>query len=96
MATGEFWALAELGDGNWWLKVRVPARARSFLVYKGSIAIDGISLTIASVQDGSGEGGDHSAHLRGHESWGRKAGDRVNIECDVLAKHVDKLLAHLK
>ena len=36
-----------LGDDNWWLRIRVPDELDPFLVYKGSIAIDGISLTIA-------------------------------------------------
>src|SRR5271157_4722703 len=48
--TGEFLALESLGDENWWLRVRVPADLDPFLVYKGSIAIDGISLTIASLE----------------------------------------------
>src|ERR1035437_9345822 len=41
--TGEFLALEALGDENWWLRIRVPADLDPFLVYKGSIAIDGIS-----------------------------------------------------
>ena len=49
-ATGELVSLETLGDGNWWLKVRVPARARPLPGAKGSIAIDGISLTIASLE----------------------------------------------
>src|SRR6185295_6845167 len=46
--TGEFLALESLGDENWWLRIRVPAELDRFLVYKGSVAIDGISLTIAA------------------------------------------------
>src|SRR5580698_2732975 len=48
--TGELIALDQLGEGNWWLKVRVPAALDRYLVHKGSIAIDGISLTIASLE----------------------------------------------
>src|ERR1035441_5008013 len=48
--TGEFLALEALGDENWWLRIRVPADLDPFLVYKGSIAIDGISLTIAALE----------------------------------------------
>src|SRR5450432_584171 len=47
-ATGEFVSLEALGDENWWLKVRVPADLDPYLVFKGSVAIDGISLTIAA------------------------------------------------
>src|SRR5271170_442536 len=49
-ATGELVALDPLGDGNWWLKVRVPSALDRYLVHKGSIAIDGISLTIATIE----------------------------------------------
>ena len=50
--TGEFLALEPLGDDNWWLRIRVPAELDRFLVYKGSIAIDGISLTVAAIEAG--------------------------------------------
>jgi riboflavin synthase len=93
--TGLLEALRELGDGNWELEVRVPRDLDRFLVYKGSIAIDGISLTIASVSDGMVRVAiiPHTYEVTNLGS--RKVGDRVNIECDVLAKHVYKLLAHL-
>ena len=93
--TGVLEALRELGDGNWELEVRVPQDLDRFLVYKGSIAIDGISLTIASVCDGLVRVAiiPHTYEVTNLAS--RKVGDRVNIECDVLAKHVDKLLGHL-
>ena len=94
--TGVLEALTELRDGNWELAVRVPRELDRFLVYKGSIAIDGISLTIAEVQDGLVRVAIIPHTYRGTNIHGRKAGDRLNIECDVLAKHVDKLLAHLK
>src|SRR5436190_341401 len=48
--TGEFLALDSLGEDNWWLKIRVPEELDRFLVYKGSISIDGISLTIAALE----------------------------------------------
>src|SRR5262249_24366526 len=49
-ATGEFLSLESLGDENWWLKVRVPSELDPYLVFKGSIAIDGVSLTIAALE----------------------------------------------
>ena len=93
--TGVLEALRELGDGNWELQVRVPPVLDRFLVYKGSIAIDGISLTIASVLDGLVRVAiiPHTYEVTNLSS--RHVGDRLNIECDVLAKHVDKLLGHL-
>jgi riboflavin synthase len=93
--TGEFLSLEDLGQDNWWLRVRVPAALDAFLVYKGSIAIDGISLTIAAL-----EGDTLSVtiipHTYRHTTLGGYgAGARLNLECDVLAKHVEKLLRKL-
>jgi riboflavin synthase len=93
--TGEFLSLEALGDDNWWLRIRVPAELDPFLVYKGSVAIDGISLTIAEL-----EGGVLAATVIPH-TWrnttlgGYRPGARVNLECDILAKHVEKLLRKL-
>lgn len=93
--TGEFLSLESLGDDNWWLRIRIPAELDPFLVYKGSIAIDGISLTIAEIT------GDVLAvtiipHTFRHTTLGGyRAGSLVNIECDILAKHVEKLLRKL-
>jgi riboflavin synthase len=75
------------------ITVRAPQDLDRFLVYKGSICLDGISLTIAAVSDGVVK-----VAIIPH-TWGatnlltRKPGDRINIECDVIAKHVDKLLS---
>jgi len=90
--TGEFLSLETLGDENWWLRIRVPAELDPFLVYKGSIAIDGISLTIAAL-----EGDVLSVTIIPHTYrnttlGGYRTGARVNLECDILAKHVEKLL----
>jgi riboflavin synthase len=94
--TGELLTLEELGDNNWWLRVRIPPELDRYLVYKGSIAIDGISLTIAELS------GDILAvtiipHTYLHTTLGTcKPGDRLNLECDMLAKHVEKLLAKVE
>jgi riboflavin synthase len=93
--TGVLEALRELGDGTWELEVRAPRELDRFLVYKGSIAIDGISLTIASVTDGLVRVAIIPHTYQATNLGARKVGDRVNIECDVLAKHVDKLLGHM-
>jgi riboflavin synthase len=63
------------------------------MVHKGSIAIDGISLTIAAL-DGSELGVAIIPHTYTHTTLSQaKPGTRLNIEVDVLAKHVEKLLA---
>jgi len=73
--------------------VRVPEALDRYLVHKGSIAIDGISLTIASLEN-SLVGVTVIPHTMTHTTFGTaKPGSRVNIEVDVLAKHVEKLLA---
>ena len=91
-ATGVVESLQDLGAGNYWLKVRVPKQLDRYLVHKGSIAIDGISLTIASLDD-SIVSVTIIPHTMTHTTLGAaQPGSRVNIEVDVLAKHVEKLL----
>jgi riboflavin synthase len=93
--TGEFLGLEALGDENWWLRIRVPAELDPFLVYKGSIAIDGISLTIAALEADVLSVTIIPHTYRNTSLGGYRAGSRVNLECDVLAKHVEKLLRKL-
>jgi len=91
-ATGELLSLDPLGDGNWWLKVRVPPALDRFLVEKGSISIDGISLTIASIEN-SVVAVAVIPHTHANTTLGfARPGARLNLEVDVLAKHVEKLL----
>jgi riboflavin synthase len=66
-----------------------------FLVYKGSIAIDGVSLTVASIESGVVSVTIIPHTYRNTTLAGYRPGARVNVECDVLAKHVEKLLRKL-
>lgn len=89
-------SLELLGDNNWWLRVSVPEELERYLVFKGSVAIDGISLTVAAV-----EGRVVSVTVIPHTYANttlkaRRAGSRVNIETDVLAKYVEKMLGTLE
>ena len=94
--TGEFLSLEQVGDENWWLKIRVPGELDRYLVFKGSIAIDGVSLTIAALDRGV-LGVTIIPHTYQATTLGTyKPGDRVNMEIDVLAKHVEKLLESLE
>lgn len=95
-ATGEFVALDALGAENWWLRVSYPAELDPFLVYKGSIAIDGISLTIADLKDGVLAVSIIPHTYRSTTLAGYRRGSRVNLETDVLARHVEKLLRKLE
>jgi len=90
--TGELLGLEALGDENWWLRVRVPVELDPFLVFKGSIAIDGISLTIAALEADVLSVTIIPHTFRHTTLGGYQPGARVNLECDVLAKHVEKLL----
>jgi len=75
------------------LEVNLPARLRKYIVEKGSIAVDGISLTVASV------GRDwlriwiipHTRAITNLRT--RRVGEQVNLEADILAKHMERLLA---
>jgi riboflavin synthase len=92
-ATGEFLALESLGGGNWWLTVRVPPEVERYVVEKGSIAIDGVSLTVASIE---GEVAAAAMIPLTYEQTAlrtRRRGDRVNLESDILAKYVEKLVS---
>jgi riboflavin synthase len=92
--TGELLSLKELGNGNWWIRVRVPAALERYMVEKGSITLDGISLTIAAIEPGHIVGVTIIPHTFQHTNLGSgHAGNDINIEVDVLAKHVEKLLA---
>ena len=89
---GELVSLESLPDGNWWLGVRAPEDLLRYLVYKGSIAIDGISLAIASLErDVIGVAIIPHTYERTNLA-GLRPGAKVNLECDVIAKHVERLL----
>lgn len=89
--TGELLSIEPLGDGGWWIRVAVPAALERYMVEKGSVTLDGISLTIAALNPLSVT---IIPHTFAHTTLGSaKVGDRINIEADVLAKHVEKLLA---
>ncbi len=93
--TGILESLEALGSDNWWLRLRVPAELDRYLVYKGSICLDGISLTVASIEDRL-LSVTIIPHTFEHTNLcARRPGDRLNIECDILAKHVEKLMGRL-
>lgn len=82
-------------DGNAiWYDICVPDEMLPFLVKKGSIAIDGISLTIADVSKQSFSVST-IPHTRAQTTLqDRKAGDYVNLECDMIGKYVWQMLAY--
>lgn len=74
------------------LRARLPADLRRYVVEKGSIAVDGCSLTVAAVLD-DGFAAAVVPHTAAVTTLGRRVpGERVNVEVDLLAKYVEKLL----
>ena len=90
--TGELISLDPAGGGDWWLEVCVPREVERYCVEKGSIAIDGISLTIASVAEDLIRVAVIPHTYANTNLRTRRAGDRLNLECDILAKYVERLL----
>ena len=87
---GRVTRLVPEGD-SWWLSVRVPENLRRYVAEKGSIAIDGISLTVAKWHDGIV---DIAIIPFTHENTNvhmMSVNDPVNIETDILAKYVEGL-----
>ena len=93
---GQLVALDPLPDGNYWLSVDIPPEIARYVVWKGSISLNGISLTVARL-DGNRVGVAIIPHTHENTSLGElRPGDPVNVECDVLAKYAEKLLANLQ
>ncbi len=90
--TGELIALEPAGEGDWWLRVRVPRELDRYLALKGSIAVEGISLTIAALESDVLSVAIIPHTYRETNLHTRRRGDRLNLECDILAKYVERLL----
>ena len=90
--TGELVVRRDLG-ANLVLGVRAPQPLLRYIVGKGSIAIAGVSLTVNAVETETFSVA-IIPHTRDHTTLGDlQPGDRVNLEVDILAKHVEKLIA---
>jgi riboflavin synthase len=88
---GEVVESAARGD-SWDLRVRCPDPLLRYIVEKGAVALDGTSLTVNTV-DETGLSVSLVPHTQSHTHLAKKTrGQRVNIEVDILAKHVEKLL----
>jgi riboflavin synthase len=77
---------------NWWLSVRVPDGVARYVAMKGSIALDGISLTIAGWRDGVVDIAIIPYTYDFTNVKNMAVGDAVNVEADMLAKYVERLL----
>ncbi len=75
-------------------EVALPDAGARYLVEKGSIAVDGISLTVAELRKGSFVLWIIPHTLEHTNLGGRRVGEKVNLEYDLLAKYVERMLAH--
>ncbi len=81
------------GDGSWTVRIGFPPAIAPYLVEKGSVAVEGISLTIAALGD------EHFDIAVIPKTWemtnlsSLKTGDDVNLEADVIAKYVERMIA---
>jgi riboflavin synthase len=90
-ARGRFLNATEHG-GSWTVRIAYPPEMARYLVFKGSVAVEGISLTVAALTDEYFEiaiipktwNVTNLSHLR--------AGDEVNLEADIIAKYVERIL----
>ena len=77
---------------NWWFGVEVPEEFARYVVPKGSITIDGISLTVARWHDNTAEVAVIPYTYKHTNIRDRKPGDAVNLEGDILGKYVERYL----
>jgi len=91
-ARGQFVSVEDHGD-SWTVRIAFPREIARYLVFKGSVAVEGISLTIANLAD------DYFEVAIIPKTWDvtnlshLKPGDGVNLEVDVIGKYVERLLA---
>ncbi|HEV2386151.1 MAG TPA: riboflavin synthase [Candidatus Acidoferrales bacterium] len=78
--------------GGAWLAVRLPAELERYVAVKGSLAVDGISLTVARSGGGLAEFAVIPYTLEHTNLAEKKVSEAVNLECDVLARYLERLL----
>ncbi|BDQ02717.1 riboflavin synthase [Ignavibacterium sp.] len=89
--TGRIEEIKELSNSHW-MTISFPERFKQYLIYVGSVAIDGVSMTVAELKDSK-----FSVGIIPH-TWketifsDKKVGDTVNLEFDVLGKYVERIM----
>jgi riboflavin synthase len=92
--TGRFIALEPIpGAQDFWLHIEIPAELEKYVVFKGSIAIEGISLTVARLEGNTVTIAiiPHTCEMTNLGSL--KPGDPVNVETDIVAKYLEKWMS---
>ena len=90
---GELIALDRIAASeNWWLRIELPPEVEKYIVYKGSISIEGISLTVAQLEGRICTVAiiPHTVEMTNINSL--KPGDPINLEPDLIAKYVQKMM----
>ena len=90
---GQLIAFERIADSeNWWLHIELPEEVEKYTVYKGSISIEGISLTVAQLENHRCTIAiiPHTVEMTNLHSL--KPGDPVNLEADLIAKYVEKMM----
>ena len=91
---GKLIELERIADSeNWWLHIELPSEIEKYTVYKGSISIEGISLTVAKLEGQRCTIAiiPHTVEMTNLHSL--RPGDAVNLEADLIAKYVEKMMA---
>lgn len=94
-AVGKVLAIRTEGEFAVW-KFLLPDSVERYVVEKGSITVDGISLTVASLTSEAFEVALIPHTLENTNLRTRQIGDEVNLECDILAKYVESMLKQRK
>src|SRR5450432_2019391 len=90
---GKLIAFDRIADSeNWWLEIELPDGVEKYTVYKGSISIEGISLTVAKLEKNRCTIAIIPHTVEATNLHSLKAGDPVNLEADLIAKYVEKMM----
>ena len=80
-------------SANWEVvKVKIPAELSKYVVHKGSITFDGVSLTVNDISENTVSLSLIPETLRLTTLGTKQVGDKLNVEADILAKHIEKLI----
>src|SRR5580704_10455200 len=91
--TGKFLALDRVRDADdYWLRIEIPPELARYVIFKGSLCIEGISLTVAQIEGTKVSAAiiPHTVKMTNLKSL--KPGDPVNLEVDLVAKYVEKMI----
>jgi len=91
--TGKFLGLDRIrGANDYWLRIEIPPELARYVIFKGSLSIEGISLTVAKIEGTKVTVAiiPHTVQMTNLKSL--KPGDPINLEVDMVAKYVEKMM----